>query len=190
MIIISWLAAHPVAASYIVLIGWPVVTGGVNFAFKEADAYALTHPRFAAFKKLLQKWGLSPKGTIALLRRLFTKATNLPPPDDSGSFGALSSGIVPPPPPTKPDVTMRLRARLGIGFAVVLATTLMACSSAQTHSSIELGAYTADDGVCVTEAASKDAGSECLDKYKRLYSVFWADSGTTVCSVAVKDGGQ
>lgn len=85
---------------------------------------------------------------------------------------------------------MSRRDRLAIGYAIVLATMLMACSSAQTHSSIELGAYTADDGVCVTEAQTKDAGSECLDKYKRLYSVFWADSGTTVCSVAVKDGGQ
>jgi hypothetical protein len=65
---------------------------------------------------------------------------------------------------------------------------LVACGGAQTHRSVELTAYAADDAVCDVEATDKDSGTQCLDKYKRLYSTFF-DAGTTVCDVTT-DGGS
>lgn len=59
----------------------------------------------------------------------------------------------------------------------------------QTHAEIEKGAYAADDGVCVTEAQDLDSGTQCVNKYERLYSVFWPDSGVTVCDVTIADAG-
>jgi hypothetical protein len=188
----AWLLSHP-AVDTIVL--WPIATAGINLAWKDASEYADTHPRFAPFKKLVQKWGLSPRGTLDLIGRLLT-ARGLPPPpppsaDDSGSFGKLSAGIVPTVPPvTKPDVNAKL-ALFGFMFAVCI--LLVGCGGAQTHDDIHLTAYGADDQLCVTEATDKDAGTQCLDKYQRLYGPFWADSGLTVCEVgfdAGADGGK
>jgi hypothetical protein len=79
-----------------------------------------------------------------------------------------------------------LAASAGIVVAHLL-FLVVGCGGAQTHQSVELGAYAADDAVCVTEAQSKDAGAACLDHYKATYAVFWADSGVTVCAV---DGGK
>jgi len=91
----------------------------------------------------------------------------------------------------RPHDVPRFLMACAVAIAVLhTCAMLVGCSAPQTHQSIETTAYAADDGVCVTEATDRDGGVQCLDKYKRLYSVFWADSGTTVCEVAVKDGGQ
>lgn len=81
--------------------------------------------------------------------------------------------------------TLMLLASLAC--AAVASCFALGCGSAQTHADVELAAFAADDAVCVTEAATKDAGDACLDHYKATYAVFWADSGVTTC--AVSDGG-
>jgi hypothetical protein len=73
--------------------------------------------------------------------------------------------------------------------ASVVLSCLIGCATL-THRNNELAAYAADDGLCVTEAQDHDPGTQCLDKYQRLYSVFWEDSGYTVCRVPVSDGGD
>lgn len=93
----AWLGAHP---ALVTLILWPAVTAFVNTVWQDASVYADTHPRFAPFKKIVQKIGLSPRGIVDLIVRT-AKAQGLPtpptpPPQDSGSFGALT-GTIPPP---------------------------------------------------------------------------------------------
>lgn len=118
-----WLSAHP---AFCILVLWPVLTAAVNLAWKDASEYALTHPRFAAAKKLAQKWGLSPRGTILLLAKAIGIAPPPPTdPDDSGSFGKLSAGIVPPPAPTKPDLGLRVRMLAAALFALLLSLPLV-----------------------------------------------------------------
>ena len=68
-------------------------------------------------------------------------------------------------------------AAAGIVVAHLCFLIVGCASQAQTHQSVETAAYAADDAVCVAEAADKDGGLACLDKYKQLYAPFWADAG-------------
>ena len=81
-----------------------------------------------------------------------------------------------------PGICVAICAGIAVGWSLML---LVGCASV-THENIEKTAYEADDQLCVTEATSKDAGTQCLDKYQRQYAVFWADSGVVACDV---DGG-
>jgi hypothetical protein len=90
---LAWLAAHPALDTVVV---WPLVTAIVNTVFKDANAYADSHPRLAPLKKLLQKYGVSPRDTFALIVAAAT-ARGLPPP----STGApMPDSIAPPKGPS------------------------------------------------------------------------------------------
>jgi len=80
--VLPWLESHP---ALVVTVAWPLLTAAVNLAWQDASEYAERHPRFAAWKKLAQKWGLSPRGTLLLLRQLaigknIAVPPSLPPP--------------------------------------------------------------------------------------------------------------
>lgn len=192
-----WLQGNP---AFCVLVLWPILTAAVNLAWKDASVYADTHPRFSAFKKLVQKWGLSPRDTFPLIAKalgIAPPAPPSPPPsagpyrspaDDSGDFGKLSAGLIPPDPPSRMNFGVAIACILIIASPLIGSAFITGCGGAQTHTSVELAAYAADDAVCVTEATTKDGGDACLDEYKAKYAVFWADSGVTTC--AIGDAGK
>lgn len=91
---VSWLVAHPAVD----LALWPIVTAGINLAFKDASEYADSHPRWAPIKKLLQKYGVSPRGTIALVVAA-AKAKGLPVPASADSTVEIDVPAIPPKAP-------------------------------------------------------------------------------------------
>jgi hypothetical protein len=73
---------HP---ALVITVAWPAVTALVNVAWDDASAYADAHPRLAALKKLLQKYGVSPRSTLQLLKQIaigknIAVPPSLPPP--------------------------------------------------------------------------------------------------------------
>ena len=88
--VLAWLIAHPAVD----MATWPIVTAGINLAFKDASEYADSHPRWAPVKKLLQKYGVSPRGTIALVVAA-AKARGLPGPS-ADSTVEVAVPVVPP----------------------------------------------------------------------------------------------
>lgn len=178
---------------------WFGVTFGINAYWDDAIAYVDTHPRWAIVKKLIQKFGLSPKGTTALLGALYRLIMKRPPPPAAGSgdVASLLSGLKTSEPP-KPNVNLRTRFRFAFASLILLLTlvpmslTLIACGSAPpiTHDEFRKASLLGDDQICYTEAKDLDSGLHCLDENKRLYSPMWADSGMTVCPIDAKDGGK
>jgi hypothetical protein len=124
-----WLSTHP---AFVALVFWPLFTGGVNLIWKDADLYALTHPRFAAAKKLAQKWGLSPRGTVFLVAKMVGLVPPSDPPADSGITGALAIPSV-----STPTLLRAVQVTLGLAFhrvaIVFVAAVLFALSVCGCH---------------------------------------------------------
>lgn len=163
-----------------------VVTGAASLAYPKIDSY----PRGHAMLSLLAGFGVD----LPVIRSAFVRLITGKWPPSSGPSADATAKVDVPSIPIGTSALRRDHFLPAMGFAlfamfVFCCIGLVGCSGAQTHSSIELGAYTADDAVCVTEASSKDAGDACLDEYKTKYAVFWADSGVTTCTVAAVDGG-
>lgn len=194
-----WLQGNP---AFCVLVLWPILTAAVNLAWKDASVYADTHPRFSAFKKLVQKWGLSPRDTFPLIAKALGIAPPAPPspppsagpyrdPADSGDFGRLTPGLIPPDPPSRMNFGVAIACVLIIAAPLIGSAFITGCGGAQTKSAgeIEVGAYTAEQALCVDEAETKADADACRQGVKIKYRAMWAVAEAGVAPLDT-DGGK
>ncbi len=98
MTIWNWIEAHAV----IIMIAWPLFTGGVNLVFGQAHKYVLTHPRLASALGVLEGVGFTPRAVIAWTASLLASRASV---DVVTSITAdkLAQSTRPPPFPKDPQ---------------------------------------------------------------------------------------